>query len=492
MTQASTPAAAGTIGGAVEPRRWWALAVLCAAMFIIILDGSTVFVAVPSMSKDLGLTPSSLQWVINSYLLAFAGVLLLGGRAADLLGRRRLFLAGGTLLGLSSLACGLAASAGVLIAARISQGLAAAIMLPAALSIIATIFREGRERNIALGYWSTAGGVGGTTGALLAGPLVENLGWSWIFFLNVPVAAVMVAVTPLVLRESYDRAGARTFDVLGALVSTAGMALLVYAVVNAPAHGWASGRTIGVLVAAAAAFALFTVVEHLSKAPLVPLRLFRSRHLVGGNLVVLVCGMAVNGGMGFTLTQYTQGVLGYSAVQFGLMFAALTSLTIVGSMLAGPLVTRFGPRPVAIPALLLIGASSLTLTNLSLGGSYTQDVMLGMLLFGPGLGAGFVAGSIASLTGVEQRDAGVAAGLNNIGFHVGGALGIAVMAAVALTGTGANPGLAAVDGFNKAFVASAIFAAVGLVVTLVLLGRPRTAAEVAPVVPLPGPADRAA
>ena len=493
-TPAAASGAVATIGAAVDPRRWRALAVLCAATFIIILDGSIVFVAVPSMARDLGLTPSSLQWVLNSYLLAFGGLLLLGGRAADLLGRRRLFMIGGALLAVSSLLCGLAGSADVLIGARVAQGVAAAIMTPTALSIITTIFREGTDRNKALGFWSTAGGLGGTIGALVGGPITEHLGWSWVFYLNVPVAVLMVALSPLVLRESYDRGGARTFDVAGAVVSTAGMALLVYAVVNAPQNGWSSDRTIVLLVATVLAFALFAVIEKFSSAPLVPLRLFRSKHLVGGNLVLLLIGMAVNGGMGFILTQYIQVVLGYSAVQFGLMFAVMTALTIVGSMLAGgPLVTWYGPRPVAIGALLLIGASSLSLTNLSPGGNFVDDVLLGMLLFGPGLGAGFVAGSIASLTGIPERDAGIASGLNSAAFHVGGAIGIAILAAVAVAqGTGANPGLAAVDGFNKAFIASAVFAAVGLLVAVTLLGRPRRPQATVSTAPAPQRTDRAA
>jgi EmrB/QacA subfamily drug resistance transporter len=465
-----------------DPRRWRALAVLCAATFIIILDGSIMFVAVPSIARDLRLSPASLQWVLNSYLLSFGGLLLLGGRAADLLGRRRLFMLGGTLLAGSSLLCGLAGSAQVLIGARILEGLAAAVMTPTALSLITTTFGEGPERNKALGFWSTAGGIGGTTGALLGGPLTDGLGWSWIFYLNVPVAVLMVAASPLVLRESYDRGRARTFDVAGAVISTAAMVLLVYAVVNAPANGWSSGRTIGVLVLSTLAFALFVLIEQRSAAPLVPLRLFGSKSLVGGNLVLLTVGMAVHGGMGFTLTQYAQLVLGYSAVQFGLMFAVMTVLTILGSMLAGgPLVNRYGARPVAIGALTLIGVSSLTLTQLSADGSFASDMLLGMVLFGPGLGAGFVAGSIASLAGVTERDAGLAAGVNNAAFHVGGAIGISIMAAVAVTqGIGSTPAIAATDGFSKAFIASAIFAAVGLTAAATLLGRPRSPAAATP------------
>jgi len=281
---------------------------------------------------------------------------------------------------------------------------------------------------------------------------------------------------------------------MSAVVSTAAMVLTVYAVVNAPVNGWSSGRTIGILAAAAVAFALLVAVEQRSRAPLAPLHLFRSRSLVGGNLVLLVAGMAVNGGMGYTLTQYAQVVLGYSAVQFGLMFAVMTVLTITGSMLAGgPLVTRYGPRPVAVGALLLIGLSSLTLTQLSADGSFASDMLLGMVLFGPGLGAAFVTGSIASLTGVTERHAGIAAGLNNAAFQLGGALGIAIMAAVALTqGTGATPAIAATDGFNKAFVACALFAVAGLVAAVTLLRGQRRRQPLAAVTSTPQQPDRAA
>ena len=460
-------------GAPPDPRRWKALVVLCAATFIIILDGSIVFIAIPSMAIDLKLTPSSIQWVLSSYLLSFGGLLLLGGRMADLLGRRRMFMLGGSLLAASSLFCGLAWSGDVLIGARVAQGVAAAIMTPTALSILMNTFREGKERNKALGWWSSAGGVGGTVGSLLGGPLTDGPGWGWIFFVNVPVALLMVALAPVVLRESYDKERARTFDIAGALTSTAAMVILVYAIVDAPTAGWSSGKTIWKLVSAAILLGVFTLIERRSAAPLLPLRYFRFKGFVGGNVVLLAVGMAVHGGMGFVLTQYSQGVLGYSAVQFGLMFAVMTMLTIVGSMLAGgPLVLRFGPRPVAIGGLLLVGASCLTLTQLSVPGSFAGDMLIGMILFGPGLGAGFVAGSIAALTGVPERDSGIASGVSNAAFHVGGALGIAIMSTVAVTqASGPNPLVAITHGFNVAFAVAIIFAGVGILASLVLLGR---------------------
>ena len=493
-TPATTPDAGPVDGAAPDPRRWKALVLLCAATLSTSLsNGSIVFVAAPSMAKDLALTPSGLSWVMNAYLLSFGGLLLLGGRAADLLGRRRMFMIGGALLAGSSLLCGLAGSGGVLIAARTLEGLAAAVITPTVLSLITTLFREGPERNKALGVWSAVAGIGGTTGALLSGPITVHLGWSWIFFVNVPLVALVVALSPLVLRESYNRGRVRTLDVTGAVLSTGAMVLLVYAVINAPQKGLSSGRTIGVLVAAGLTFALFVAVEKRSPAPLVPLHLFRSTSLVGGNLVLLMIGMAVYG-MGFALTQYAQIVLGYSAMQFGLMFAVMTVLVILGSMLAGGLlVSRYGPRPVAVGGLVLIGISSLTLTQLSVDGSFVHDMLLGMVLFGPGLGAGFVAASIASLTGITERNAGLASGLNNTAFHVGGAIGIAIMAAVALTqGKGATPPIAMTDGFSKAFIACAIFAAVGLVAAVTLLGRPRTPQPLTTAAPAPERRDHAA
>lgn len=462
----------------LDPRRWAALAVLCAATFVIILDGSIVFVAVPSMATELALTPSAVQWVLSAYLLSFGGLLLLGGRIADLLGRRRMFMFGSALLAASALLCGLAWSAEVLIAARVVQGFAAAIMTPTALSILMTTFPEGRERNRALGFWSSAGGVGGTVGSLLGGPLTTGPGWSWIFYVNIPVAVLMVALSPLLLKESYDRGRARSFDLAGALTSTVALVLLVYAVVDAPQAGWWSGQTIGLFIAVLVLLAGFVLVERRSAAPLLPLHYFRAKGFVGGNLVILAVGMAVHGGMGFIMTQYAQVVLGYSAVQFGLMFAVMTVLTIVGSMLAGgPLVLRFGPRPIAVAGLLLIGLSCLSLTGISAQGTFVDDMLLGMLLFGPGLGAAFVAGSIAGLAGVPARDSGAASGVNNAAFHIGGALGIAILSTVAVSSaSGANPAAAATTGFQAAYAVAIVFAGLGILAALVLLGRPRRAA----------------
>jgi EmrB/QacA subfamily drug resistance transporter len=461
--------------GRTDTRRWLALAVLCAATFIVILDGSIVFVAMPSIATKLRLSAGSVQWVISGYLLAFGGLLLLGGRMADLLGRRRIFMIGGALLAVSSLLCGLSWSGDVLIGARVLQGLSAAIMTPTALSILVNTFKEGRERNMALGAWSSAGGVGGTIGALLGGPLTEGPGWGWIFFVNVPVAIAMVAMSPRVLRESYDRSRAKTFDVAGALTSTVAMVLAVYAIVNAPTVGWGSARTIGLFVAVAVLLAVFVVIEQRSAAPLVPLRYFRSGGFLGGNIVIAAVGMAVNGGMGFVMTEYAQVVLGYSAVQFGLMFAVMTVLTILGSTLAGgPLVSRFGARPVALAGLLLVGLSLVTLTHISAHGNFVSDILPGMVLFGPGLGASFVAGSIAALARVPEHDSGFASSVTTAAFHVGGALGIAVMSTVAVVkAVGSDPATAMVTGFRSAYGVALVFIAVGIVAAVAFLRGPQ-------------------
>jgi len=459
-----------------DRRRWAALAVLCTATFIVILDGSIVFVAVPPMTVELGLSASAVQWMLSSYLLAFGGLLLLGGRMADLLGRRRIFMAGGVLLAVASLLCGLAPNAEILIGARVLEGFAAAIMTPTALSILTTTFREGRERNRALGFWPSAGGIGGTTGALLGGPLNEWFGWGAIFLVNIPFALAMVVLSPMVLKESYGRDRTRTFDVAGALTSSIAMVLLVYAIVDAPHAGWWTTQTIGLFAAVVVLLALFVRIEKRSAAPLVPLKYFRSRAFVGGNLVVLAVGMAVHGAMSFVTTQYAQAVLGYSAMQFGLMFSVMTLLSIVGSMLAGGvLIARFGQRAVAIGALTLIGLGCLAMVPISPQGSFVGDMLLGMAIFGPGLGAGSVVGQSAALSGVSERDAGVASGMTTAAFMVGGSLGIAVLTTVTVAQTAGPTPAAITDGFSAAYAVGITFAVAGIIAAVTLLrGRHAT------------------
>ncbi len=411
-----------------------------------------------------------LQWVLSAYLLSFGGLLLLGGRAADLLGRRRLFMVGTALFALASLACGLAVSVPGLIIARVVQGVAAAIMTPTALSIVTTTFAEGAERNKALGIWAAIGGIGATAAWLIGGPITEGLGWEWIFFINVPVALGVVTLSPVLLRESRDRAHRRQFDAAGAVTITAALVALVYAVVEAPKVGWADGQTVGLLAAFAALLALFAAIEARSDAPLAPLRVFRSRALVGGNIVLLTLGMLAFG-MPFILTQYAQGVLHYSPLEFGLASVVMPVTAAIGSVTGQAIATRGGLRWIAGAGLALTGFACLLLAGVSVNGSYLGDMFFGLLVFGPGLGAAYVAGSIGSLAGIAEADAGLASGLNNSSFQIGGAIGVAILSTVAESGaTGADPLAALTNGFQSAFATAIIFAALGVVAAIALLG----------------------
>jgi EmrB/QacA subfamily drug resistance transporter len=456
-----------------DPRRWKALALLCTAFFMVILDSAIVVVALPSIDADLGFSAGDLQWVLSAYLLSFGGLLLLGGRAADLLGRRRLFMAGTALFALASLACGLAVSVAGLIAARVVQGVAAAIMTPTALSIVTTTLQEGAERNKALGVWAAIGGIGATAAWLVGGPITEGLGWEWIFFINVPVALAVVALSPALLRESRDSAHGRRFDFAGAATITAALVALVYAVVEAPDAGWASGQTLGLLAVAAALTALFVGIEARSAAPLAPLRVFRSRALVGGNVVLLALGMLAFG-MPFILTQYAQEVLHYSPLEFGLASVVMPVTAAAGSIAGQAIATKGGLRAVAAAGLVLTGLGCALLTQVSVDGSYLGDIFFGLLVFGPGLGAAYVAGSIGSLAGVAEADAGLASGLNNSSFQIGGAVGVAILSTVAVSDAdGSNPLAALTNGFQSAFATATIFAAVGLIAAVAILGKLR-------------------
>jgi EmrB/QacA subfamily drug resistance transporter len=460
----------------LDPRRWKALALLCTAFFMVILDSAIVVVALPSIDADLGFSTGDLQWVLSAYLLSFGGLLLLGGRAADLLGRRRVFMVGTALFALASLACGVAGSVAALIAARVVQGVAAAVMTPTALSIVMTTFQEGAERNKALGIWAAIGGVGATAAWLIGGPITDGLGWEWIFFINVPVALGVVALSPVLLPESRDQPRARRFDVAGAVTITAALVALVYAVVEAPDAGWADGQTLGLLGISALLIALFAWIEARSAAPLAPLRVFHSRALVGGNLVLFALGMLAFG-MPFTLTQYAQEVLHYSPLEFGLASVVMPVTAALGSVTGQAIATKGGLRSIAIVGMILTGAGCALLSQVSVDGSYLGDIFFGLLVFGPGLGAAYVAGSIGSLAGVAEADAGLASGLNNSSFQIGGAVGVAILSTVAVShADGADPLLALTNGFRSAFAVAIVFAAVGLLVATVLLGKLRAPA----------------
>jgi EmrB/QacA subfamily drug resistance transporter len=467
-----------------NPRRWWALALLCGAFFMVILDANIVIVALPSIETDLGFSEQGLQWVISAYALTFAGLLLLGGRAADLLGRRRLFMVGLLFFTSASLLCGLAWSPGALIAARAVQGIGAAIMTPTALSIISTTFQEGAERNKALAIWGMLGAFGATAGYLIGGPLVEGPGWEWIFLINVPIGVIALALCPVLVRESRETTARRSYDPAGALTITGALVLLVYALVEAPDAGWGSPQTILLLAAAAALLAIFAAIESRHPAPLLPLRMLRSRTLVGANAVMLLFG-TVGFGMPFILTLYAQQVLGYSALQFGAGFVVTPVAAAVGMIVAQAAIPKLGFRAVAATGMGLLGAGSLLLTQPSVGGSYLADIFLGILVFGLGIGPAFATATIAALDGVAEHQAGVAAGISNTAFQLGGALGVAIVSTVAVTSSenylaandGANPLVVLTEGFQSAFVACVALGAIGVALALLLLGRPRRAPQ---------------
>jgi EmrB/QacA subfamily drug resistance transporter len=448
---------------------------------MVILDAAIVTVALPSIEDELGFSTQGLQWVVSAYALTFAGLLLLGGRAADLLGRRRVFMVGLVVFTVASLLCGLAWSDDALIGARAFQGVGAAIMTPTALSIITTTFEEGAERNKALGIWGALGGIGATTAWLIGGPLVDGLGWEWIFFINIPVGLAALALSPLLLRESRATTGRRSYDPFGALTITGALALLVYAIVEAPVTGWGDPQTIILLAGSAALLGAFVLIESRHRAPLVRLGIFRSRTIVGASAVMLVFGMLPYG-LGFVLTLYAQQVLGYSAVKFGLTSLVFPAMAAVGSIVGQGIVLRVGFRPVAAVGMALMGGGALLLTQVTVGGSYFGDIFFGLLVFGPGVGLAFVTASIAALAGVAEHESGLASGLSNTAFQIGAALGVAVVTTVAVSRTDdylaanaeTNPLVALAEGFQSAFLAVAILAAIGVALALLLLGRPRS------------------
>jgi EmrB/QacA subfamily drug resistance transporter len=458
-------------------RRWLALAVIVAAQFMVVLDVAIVNVALPSIKTDLHFNQENLQWVITAYSILFGGALLLGGRLADLLGRRRLFVVGLVLFTVSSLLDGLAWSEGSLIAFRSLQGLGAALLSPAALSILTTEFEEGRERNVALGIWGAASGSGGAAGVLLGGALTSAFSWSWIFFINVPVGLIVLAVTPWLLRESRAQLTHRYFDTAGAASITGGLMLLVYAMTRATQHGWATTETIGLLAASAALIVGFVVIELRSKAPLLPMGIFRLRTLAASNISGLLLAAAVFSQF-FLLTLYMQQVLHYSALKTGVAYVALT-LSIIGfSAVSQALATRIGIRRVLPVGLFLSAAGLVLYAQLPVHGHYFWDLFPAFLLSGIGLALAFVPMSIGALTGVQQSEAGIASGLINTSQQIGGAIGVAAATTIATTFSrhyvNAHPGATALSGnalthgFQVTFYVLAALAVVGGVVAALL------------------------
>jgi EmrB/QacA subfamily drug resistance transporter len=461
-----------------DRKKWLGLAVIVAAQFMVVLDVAIVNVALPSIKTDLGFSQESLQWVITAYSIFFGGVLLLGGRLADLLGRRRLFMGGLALFTVASLLDGLAWNEGSLIAFRSLQGLGAAMLSPAALSILTTTFREGRERNLALGIWGAASGSGGAAGVLLGGALTSGLSWSWIFFINVPVGILVLAISPWLLQESRADLRHRTFDFAGAASITGGLMLLVYAMTRATQHGWTTAETIGLLTASVVLIAGFFVIELRSKAPLLPMRIFRLRTLTASNITGLLMGAAIFSQF-FLLTLYMQQVLHYSALKTGVAYIALTLAVISFSAVAQALVNRFGVRPVLSTGLALSAVAIVMFARLPVDGTYFADLFPAFILSGIGLALAFVPMTVGALTGVREADAGIASGLINTTQQIGGAIGVALATTIATTYTtrfvdahaGASPlgAPALTHGFEIAFYVLAALAVVGAVVAAVLV-----------------------
>jgi EmrB/QacA subfamily drug resistance transporter len=472
-----------------QDKKWLALALLALAQFVVVLDASIVNVALPSIGTDLKFSQDDLSWVVNGYTLFFGGFLLLGGRMADLLGRRRLFMYGLALFAVASLAGGLASSPGMLIAARAVQGLGAALLSPAALSLVTVMFSEGAERNKALGVWGAVAGSGGAAGVLLGGILTEYAGWEWVLFVNVPIGLAAAALAPRLLPESRNT-GARHFDIAGAVSVTAGLSLLVYTLVDANDAGWLSGQTLILGAISLGLLIAFYAIERASKAPLVPFAIFRRRTITGVNIVGLLVAMALFS-MFFFISLYMQQVLGYSAIKSGLSYLPLAGGIIVSAGIASSLVTKFGFKPILVTGLVLTAIGLVWFAQVDVDGTYLGDILFPSLIAAVGLGFAFVPMTIGAVSGVEPHETGLASGLINTSQQIGGALGLAILAAIANSRTDslmADAGGAAsavpnalTQGFQTAFMVGAGFAVLGaiLAATLISSRESRELAEAA-------------
>ncbi|MDQ2968454.1 MAG: DHA2 family efflux MFS transporter permease subunit [Actinomycetota bacterium] len=469
-----------------NPHRWRILAVVATAFFMTILDVSIVNVALPSISRALHFSRENLQWVITAYAIALGGFLLLAGRAADLLGRRRVFMVGVALFTIASLACGLAQSEGMLIVARAVQGLGGAIITPAALSIVMTSFEEGAERNKALGIWGALGGSGAAVGVLAGGVLTKYLGWEWIFFVNVPVGALVLVLTSRIVPESRREGAERRYDALGAVLVSGGLALLVYTISRAPDIGWATARTILLLIASGALLVAFLVNERRHHDPLMPFQIFRVRTVTGANVVGALLGAVIFANF-FLLTLYVQNVLHYSALKAGVTFVATAGTAVLSAGVAQALTTKVGPKPVIAVGLVLLTGGMIWYTQIPVDGSYASDLLPGYVMVGVGLAFSFVPVSIAALAGVAEREAGLASGLINTSQQIGGAIGVAVASTVftthfkTLVEDGKPLAVALTGGYRWAFWALAFFAALAFIAAVTLIkGEEMAEAPAAP------------
>ena len=451
---------------------WATLAVLALAQFIVVLDVTIVNVALPNIQADLNFSADSLQWVINAYTLLFGGFLLLGGRMADLLGPRRVFVAGLLLFGVTSLIAGLSNSPEFLIGARAVQGLGGALLSPAALAILTVTFAHGRERNIAMGVWGGLAGLGGTLGVVAGGILVDSLSWQWVFFVNVPIVIALVALIPVFIPDTrHNENGNRAFDTAGAVLGTAGLLAVVYGVVRSEPKGWGSGEVLTFLIGGVALLIAFVLVEARSKAPLVPLRLFRSRALS-----VSSASLALNGAgflsMFFLTAIYLQQVRGDSALEAGVHFLPMGGAAIVGAILASQLVQKVGTRTVQLGGAGLSVVGLLLLSQADAVGSYTSQLLPGLIIFGFGIIGVGVPGQIAAVSDVEHHEAGAASGVVNAMYQVGGALGLAIVTTLSISRTtdalthGVAQQQALVEGFQRGLLVAAAFAAANVVLTL--------------------------
>ncbi|WP_207916424.1 MFS transporter [Micromonospora sp. KC723] len=455
-----------------ERRRWYGLILLCAAQFIVVLDGSVINVAMPTIGQAFGADQQALTWVVSAYVLAFGGFLLLGGRLADLLGRRRMFVVGLVLFGVASLVGGFAGSIEVLIATRVAQGLGAAILSPAAMSIISVTFHDGIERNKAYAAWGAVGGAGGAAGVVLGGVLTQYAGWQWVLWINVPiVACCLLLVVPLLAERRTDISD-RVFDFAGATTVTAALTLLVYTLIEAPAWGWGSIRTIGSGAGVVVLFAAFVIVERRSREPLVDLTIFRIRSLTGANLAGAVAGGLVVP-MFFFLSLYLQNVLRYDAITTGLCLVPMCVVTFgISLTLGSTLVTKWGYQPVLATGMALLGVGLAWFGRAASDGSFAVDVLAPGLVAGAGLGLVFTPLFVAAATGVDWRRAGLASGLINTSQQIGGALGLAVLSSVTFARLEEGNVATAetlTDGYTAAFDGAAVVAGIGLLVTVTVI-----------------------
>ena len=459
-----------------DSRHGLALALLCATQFMVVLDFSIVNVALPAIQKDLGFSQPNLQWIVSAYALTFGGFLLLGGRAADLLGRRRVFMAGLGLFALASLVGGLAQSQSMLVTARAFQGLGAAIVSPAALSILTTTFSEGSQRNRALSIWGAVAAGGFAAGVLLGGILTDGLSWRWVMFVNVPIGIAAVGFSPFVLSESREQTTTQQIDLAGAATVTAGLVLLVYALVQAPEAGWIAVATVLPLLGAIALLSLFVWIEARSPAPLVHLEIFRQRTLTGANLVAALLSAAV-ASMVFILTLFMQQVLHYSALQTGLAFLPHALAAMLAAPLAAQLVSRLGVKQTLVIGMMMAMVGLLLLTGISVQSAFVRDLLPGTVIVGLGIVTGIVSVTIAATSGMSDRNQGLASGLLNTSQQVGSAIGLAILVAVATARTEAiaastgNSPIATTSGFQAALGVGAGFAALGILVAVLMIGK---------------------